>query len=134
MASEVRAFTLTIPAGTPSTAPIITDVSFPPRRVDGIEIIVPSGPSGLVGFAVLNSGVRVIPYQSDPWIITSGESINWPLERQIDSGSWQVAGYNTGVNQHQIFFRFLLSLVGSPAAPATIPFDVATVNDLAPTA
>lgn len=111
MSDEIRAFTLTVPAGTPSTAPTVLDVSFPPRIVDAVQVIVPPGPSGFVGWCIMNSRVRVIPYASDPWIITAGESITWPLTRQITSGSWQVAGYNTGVNDHSVYFRFLLSLV-----------------------
>lgn len=133
MAREIRAFTLAIPPGTTANSPLVMDTPMPERRVDELQIIVPPGPSGLVGFAVLYAGVRVIPYLSDQWIITAGESINWPLEDQPTSGDWSVAGYNTGSQTHSIYFRFLLSLVTDPAATGLIPFDVATVNDLAPT-
>ena len=119
MSNEIRSYTLTIPAGTPSTAPVLLDVSFPPRNVDGVQVIVPPGSSGLVGWAILNSNLRVIPYQSDPWIITAGESITWPLSRQITSGSWQVAGYNTGTQPHSVYFRFLLSWL--PILGRTVP-------------
>jgi len=112
MAREIRAFTLNVPAGTPASNPVTLDVSFPPRQVDAVQVIVPPGPSGLVGWAILNSNVRVIPYGSDLWIVTAGESISWPLEGQITSGSWQVTGYNTGINPHAVYFRFLLSLPG----------------------
>lgn len=133
MATEIRAFTLSIPAGTTSAAPVVLDVSFPPRRVDGVQVVVPSGPSGLVGWCVMNSRVRVIPYQSDQWIITAGESISWPLERQVDSGSWQVAGYNTGLNAHSIYFRFLLSLTTSgPASSVPQTIDESLINAAAP--
>ena len=111
MSNEIRAYTLTIPAGTPTTAPVQLDCSFPPRNVDALQVIVPPGPSGLVGWRVLNSGVKLIPYESDDWIITAGEIITWPLTGQITSGSWQVEGYNTGTNDHSVYFRFLLSLV-----------------------
>lgn len=132
MAREIRAFTLTIPPGTLSSAPVIQQCAMPERRVDELQIIVPPGPSGYVGFAVLVGGVRIIPYLSDQWIITAGESINWPLEDQPTSGAWSVAGYNTGTNPHSIYFRFLLSLVTDPAPTGLVPFDVASVNDLAP--
>lgn len=117
MSVEIRSYTLAIPAGTPSTDPFQLDCSFPVRVVDGLQIIVPPGPSGVVGWRVLNSGVQLIPYASDPWIITAGEIITWPLTNQITSGSWQVEGYNTGTVEHSVYFRFLLSLV-SPQAPA----------------
>lgn len=121
MASEIRAYTLTVPANTPSTAPLVKSTSFPERRVDAISVIVPPGPSGQVGFCVLVGGVRVIPYDSDLWIVTAGESITWPLERQPTSGAWSVAGYNTGTNAHSVYFRFLLSLVPPPTVAGTTP-------------
>lgn len=133
MATEIRAYTLTIPAGTTAAAPLVQDCTFPPRRVDAVQVIVPPGPSGLVGWCVMNSRVRVIPYDSDPWIITAGESITWPLERQVNSGSWQVAGYNTGTVDHKVYFRFLVSLLGTPAA-SNLPqaIDESLINAAAP--
>lgn len=130
MAVEVRAYTLTIPAGTTADAPVVEDCSFPPRVVDAIQVIVPPGSSGLVGWCVMNSRVRVIPYDSDLWIVTAGESISWPLERQITSGSWQVAGYNTGIVDHKVYFRFLLSLVGDRQPLAPVMMDDSVLSPL----
>jgi hypothetical protein len=134
MAREIRAFTLTIPPGTTAANPLVQDVALPERRIDELQILVPPGPSGFVGFAVLYAGVRLIPYLSDQWIITAGESINWPLEDQPTAGDWSLAGYNTGTVAHSIYFRFLLSLTSDPAATGLIPFDVAAVNAFAPNA
>lgn len=120
MAVEIRTFDFTIPAGTPIGAPVVLDCSFPPRIVDVIEVIVPPGPNGQVGFQVLNSQVPVIPYSAANWIVTSNEKIVWPLDNFINSGSWQVRGYNTGTQDHTVYFRFLVDLV--PAAnPPTAP-------------
>lgn len=116
MATEVRAFTVNVPAGTLSTAPITAPMVFPPRRVQAVQVIVPPGPSGLVGWAILVGGVRVIPYLSDPWVITAAENITWPLEGYPDSGSWAVQAYNTGAIDHAIYFRWLLENVTSKAA------------------
>lgn len=111
MAFEIRSFTLDIAAGTPPANPLTLDCSFPPRVVSALTVVVPPGPSGVVGFRVLNSNVQLIPYGSDPWIITAAEIITWPLTGQITSGSWQVQGYNSGVNAHAVYFRFLLDLI-----------------------
>lgn len=108
MATEVRSFTVTVPAGTPATAPVLVPTAFPPRIVDAIQIVVPPGPGGLVGFAITVSGVTVIPYLSDAWIVTAGENITWPLEQQVDSGDWGVRAYNTGTVDHSIYVRYLL--------------------------
>lgn len=122
MAQEIRQFTAVIPAGTAKTAPVRVDMSFPPRQVDTVEIRVPPGPSGLVGFALQNSGVTIIPYQSDAFIVTAADYISWPLHGFVTSGSWQLLGYNTGTSDHAIYVRFLLSLPWStpPGAPALI--------------
>lgn len=115
MADEIRQNTLYVPAGTLITAPVILDVSFPPRNVQAIEIVVPAGVNGAVGFQILNSHVPVIPYDSDDWIISNGEVISWPITNAINSGSWQLAAYNTGTNDHTLYVRWLLEyLTTSP--------------------
>lgn len=110
MADEIRQYTATIPANTPSTAPVTTAMTMPPREVIRVEIIVPPGVSGLVGFALQMSGVTVIPYQSDKWIVTADEKIVWDLQGYPDSGDWQLIGYNTGTLDHSIMVRFLLNV------------------------
>lgn len=120
MAAEIRQYDATIPAGTPADTPVSFDMSFPPRVVTGLTIIVPAGPAGLVGFRVTNSGIPIIPADSADWIITSGEIINWPLDGYVDSGSWGLQAYNTGSNDHTVYVRFLLDLV-TPATPAATP-------------
>lgn len=118
MAAEIRQFTVTVPAGTTAGAPIRASTSFPARVVDAIEIIVPPGPNGNVGFKIANSGVAVIPYDSDTWVVTNDEKIVWPLSGYITSGDWQVFAYNTGTQDHAFYIRFLLSL--PPVAGTTI--------------
>jgi hypothetical protein len=120
MAHEIRQFTATIPAGTLASAPFRQSMTMPPRYVDRLEIIVPPGGAGLIGFALTNSGVTVIPYDSDLWVITSDEKIVWDLEGANDSGSWGLAGYNTGSVDHAVYVRFLCrvpQLVTSASAP-----------------
>jgi hypothetical protein len=128
VSSEVRSYTLTIPAGTTQAAPASLDCTFPPRRVDTIEVIAPPGSNGAVGFYIANSNLRVIPFQSDAWLIVNNEKIVWQLDGYIDSGSWQVVGYNTGAQQHSLYFRFLLSLTTAATAGAiTAPLDTSAL-------
>lgn len=116
MAYEIRAFQVTIPPGTLASAPQITDTPFPPRIVREVEITVPPGPSGQVGFAIGVNGVNILPYGPGAWIVTDNEKINWTLEDQIESGAWQLIGYNTGQYSHTIYVRYLLDTVDSPQA------------------
>lgn len=115
MAVEIRSFQPTIPAGTAIATPFTFNMSFPPRVVDRIQVKVPSGPRGTVGFAIGSSGVAVIPFQANQWIVADNDDFDWPLDDFWDSGSWTFFGYNLGQFPHTIYVRFLLSLTVAPA-------------------
>lgn len=120
MAREIRAFNVTIPAGTPISAGFTADLSFPARIVQQIDVLVPPGPRGEVGFAIGSAGRPVIPEQTGQFIVTDDEVIHWPLENYIDSGSWTFFGYNTGAFPHTLYVRFQLGLVQQPGGAAPI--------------
>lgn len=128
MAVEVRSFAATIPAGTTADAPVSVDLSFPARQVDSITVRVPPGPSGAVGFVLQNSGVTVIPIAGTDWIITDDEVITWALTDQITSGSWQLAGYNTGTYDHTVYIRFALSLPAAAGGGLLVPVAAADLT------
>lgn len=131
MAVEVRSFAVTLPAGTAQAAPATTALTMPPRTVESVELVIPDGCAGLVGFRLTMAGTPVIPTNLGAWLVSNGEVIRWPLEGYPDSGAWQLQGYNTDLFDHTIYARFLLGLVTAtnPAAsPTFVP-----VADLTPT-
>lgn len=111
MAREIRAFEVVIPAGTAKSANFKADISFPDRTVEEIEIRIPPGPRGEMGFALGAAGRPIIPEQAGLFMVTDDEVIRWPLEGYHDSGSWTLFGYNTGTYDHTVRIRFLLNLV-----------------------
>lgn len=115
------AFVITIPAGTPKATPQVTAMTFPPRNVDKILVQVPPGARGEVGFAVGSSGVAFIPFNTGAYIVTDDEIVDWPLEDQITSGSWQLTAYNTGQYAHTLTVRFLLSLTTTAISATAEP-------------
>lgn len=117
MAQEVRAARAVIPAGTPVAAPVTVDVSFPERLVRSVRWRVPPGPSGLMGWRLSSDGSPVIPLVAGTWIIADGESDTWPLDGYLDSGNWQVTGYNTGTFDHAVYLDFLLDLIRPAVTP-----------------
>lgn len=122
MAREIRRFTVTVPAGTAIATPQVTNLIMPSRVVREVEVVVPPGPRGEVGFALGAAGVAVIPINAGAWLVTNDEVIRWPLEGFWDSGSWQIRAYNTGRYVHTLEVRFLVDLVGG-AGGVSQPID-----------
>lgn len=121
MAVEIRAFANVIPPATAINSGFALDMSFPARIVNEIEIRVPPGPAGNVGFSIGSAGAPVIPANNGLWMITDDEVINWVLQDYINSGSWTFFGYNLGKYQHTIYVRFLLSLIGTADTSLIVP-------------
>lgn len=111
MASEIRAFQVTVPITATPALPSIFDVSFPPRVVTQLQITVPPGPNGLAGFRFTSGGLPVIPINPGAWLVASDERINWDLSNQLTTGAWQIMAYNLGGYPHTLYFRFLLDLI-----------------------
>ncbi len=145
MSVELRAFDCLIPAGTAKTAPVAVSLAMPPRIVDRIEVRVPPGSNGAVGFALGSGAQPVLPYNPGAFVVVDDDHFDWPVTGQISSGAWQLIGYNTGQYDHTVYVRFWLSLVNVGAAvplPATpieavilgqAPTDTTDAGDLADT-
>lgn len=106
MATELRAYSVTIPAGTLQAAPVTIDVSFEPRVTDRIEWHQPRGASGLVGWRLTSGGAAVVPKNQGAYIISDGTSGTWELTELHDSGKWEVTAYNLGSFAHAVNVRF----------------------------
>ena len=117
MASRVELFTVTTVAGTDIAAPLTTACTFDVGEVEGIEILVPPGNAGLSGFQIRHSGAGVFPREDSKWIIASGEVIKWAVQDAPTAGRWQVRSYNTDVNDHSLYLRFLVRETGNQTDP-----------------
>jgi hypothetical protein len=127
--TQVFEFDCLIPAGTPKTAPVTVAMAMPARVVTSIEVKVPPGPNGVMGFQIGASGRQVIPGNLGAFIVTSDETINWDQVDQIDSGAWQLFGYNTGIYPHTVYVRFVVSQVAVGAVVSTpAPIDPALIS------
>lgn len=120
MAREIRSFQAVIPAGTAQTSPIRISVAMPVRKVDTLEIVVPPGPSGMMGFAITMGGVNIIPVQPGTYMVTDDERIVWDLTNLPTSGAWQVSGYNTGNFDHTVYLRWLVDIVDAPSSQSPL--------------
>lgn len=119
---EAWEFAVTIPAGTPIAAPLTVKTVFPPRRVAGIQWLIPPGPSGKAGWRITMGGVQVVPANIGAWIIRDGALDGHALARLPDSGAWDVTGYNTGAFPHTIYVTFVVEVLRpAPFLPVPIP-------------
>lgn len=109
MAQRIETFVVTVPAGTAIAAPQTTSLTFDRGVVENMEILVPPGPSGLVGFRILHSGDAVIPHDRSKWIIADNEVIKWPLEGYPTGRAWAITAYNTDVYDHSLYLRILVN-------------------------
>lgn len=123
MAREVYRFGVTVPHGTTQAAPQVTSLKMPDREVSRVEIKIPPGPHGLVGFQLASGGVQMIPINAGQFINADDETLGWNLEGFITTGAWQMIAYNLGAFDHTLEVRFDCELIPDSRAgsiPAAI--------------
>lgn len=98
----VRAFDVTIPAGTLKANPLVTLTQFEANVVERIDWLFPDGCQGTVGIQIGARATPVIPDQPGQFIVRSGDSAGYDLADMHTTGDWSVIGYNTGVFPHTI--------------------------------
>lgn len=106
MAAEVHQFSATIPAGTPMDSPVSIPLEQANYEIESIDLEVPPGPSGLVGFVLALDDTQWLPWELGEYIIWNDRTENWPLNDQVVNGGWNIVGYNLGVYDHTVTIRF----------------------------
>ena len=84
----------TIPANTAQSSPVSVSVAIPACTINLIDIEVPPGPAGLMGFYLACSGQQVIPFNAGQFIIWDNYRDTWALDNFPETGAWSVVGYN----------------------------------------
>ena len=133
MAYRVLPFKVTIPAGTAQATPATTPISLDNWLIRRLDLEVPPGPAGLMGFQIFNNGVAFIPFGGGQWIVWDDNTESYYLDDQPDASGWSVVGYNAGVYDHAVILRFHVDLI-MPSAPATPPAPLVIVNGAQPPA
>lgn len=131
---ELYTFDVTIPAGTAQAAPQTTAMTIPVRTVNRIEVLAPDGLNGVVGFRLASSGQQIVPVNVGAWVIASGETLEWIFSNLIESGAWQLIGYNTGAYDHTLHVRLYCGLPYAPATQSPPPLDLTGLTSYTPAA
>jgi hypothetical protein len=101
-----HSFPVTIPAGTPKAAPLVTLTRFEQNTVDRIEWVFPDGCNGQVGIQIGARAIPIIPNDKTQFFIRSGSAQGVDVEGLHNTGDWSVIGYNTGVFPHTVDVTF----------------------------
>lgn len=102
MADRTEISDCLVPAGTLQAAPVTFNLNHPQGVLERLEIIVPAGPSGLVGFQVAYNGTVLLPGRTSGFFITDDQKIDWAMSNYPTGGRWQIVAYNTDVNDHTL--------------------------------
>lgn len=121
MALRVFQFAATIPAGTPVTAPVTVPLEIDNWDLESLDLEVPAGPAGLMGFQIYNNGVPWIPASEVGWLVWDDIQQSWFMHDQPNASGWAVVGYNTGVYDHDVTVRMHVNPPAVAAAPASVP-------------
>jgi hypothetical protein len=126
MPHQYRTFSITVPAQTLQATPQTFDISFGTFEVRNVNVRVPPGPLGTVGFRIASSRVQWIPWNTGAWLVFDDESRDFPADGWPNSGDWQIVAYNVGLFSHTLEFTWELD----PVMPAPVPVVGISASDL----
>ena len=107
---------VTVPAGTPSSAPIKVVLPTDDWWVYGIHVMIPSGHAGFTGLVVLSAGVAILPFGQPPSYLI-GNDLDWDFEIGVEvAGPLTFQAYNTDVFQHTFYTRVTYQPMGAVVA------------------
>lgn len=133
MAAEVHQFTCVIPANTPKTAPVTFAIGLPNYDVESIDLDVPPGPAGLMGFQIAVSGQQWLPWEAGQFIVWDDRHVSWSLVDQPNLGAWEVIGYNTdAVYSHEVVVRLHVNPIADASSSAAPTVNIVMAPSTAP--
>lgn len=121
MATRYEAVQLVIPPHTPTTAPVSAALFANRAAIDAVWVLVPPGPSGLVGFSFWHSSRQQIPKVDGTWIIADGETVPIQVGDLSPWPDWTIKGYNLDAFQHTLYVRVALD-DNAQTSPDNPPF------------
>lgn len=125
MAERVLQTTATIPAGTLASAPVTVALGVDNFEIERIDLEVPPGGAGNVGFYLANNGHPWIPRTVGEWLVWDDRVETFYPTGYPTAGGWQITGYNTGVYAHAVIARFHVNPPAgqdAPIRPLTLTF------------
>jgi hypothetical protein len=112
---------LTVPFGTPSSAPLLVPFPVDDLILVAVDLRIPDGAVGLTGFAIEYAGRRIVPWGDDTaWIQGNNDELSFSVNFEVGTEVVFVL-YNEGAYDHAFYTRMqfrYLPAVDPNAAPA----------------
>jgi hypothetical protein len=108
--------TATIPAGTPQGSDVTLELTLDNWIVEQVDLEVPRGPAGNMGFYLANNGVTWIPYQAGEYFVWDDHDQSFPVTDYPTGSGWEITGYNTGTYDHDVIVTFHVNAI-TPTGP-----------------
>lgn len=118
MAKRILPFTVLTPAGTTLANPQTTQITLGSVQPVQIDIMIPPGPAGFLGFYIGNGGGQYIPEGDGNFITPNNLYLSYPVDEAPDNGNWTVVSYNTGKYNHTIYLYFHCNNLSVSNGPA----------------
>lgn len=106
MSDRLEWFSVTVPANTPVATPVVIPCVFNQGLVIEIDVKVPPGPQGNLGFFIGAGGSQYVPRTRGSYVVPNRDYFIWPIANAVSSGSWSVTAYNTDIFAHTIQVAF----------------------------
>lgn len=113
---------VTTPINTAIATPLTTPINMGDVYCYSVEVFIPPGPVGDMGFYLTNAGLQILPWsQQLSWFVADNYDHTFPMGLELGS-SLSCVSYNTGGYPHTVYFRFLIEPIASYlAAPGGAP-------------
>lgn len=115
-------YAVTIPKNTTKAAPVDTLLQLTRGTIVNMELQFPSGVIALAHVQLYVGGHQLYPSNPDGDFATSNETIDWPVELDLDTGANQLRfiGWNTDASfDHTITVRVVMRDIKQPRSIAS---------------
>jgi hypothetical protein len=99
----------TVPAGTPSNAPVSQVWRTEDNVIEDIEIEIPPGHNGLTGIRIMKGDVQLLPWSAGTFITANDYARVFPIGAYLPTGDVTLQGYNTGGYPHTFYLRMTVT-------------------------
>lgn len=94
------------PPHTTIDTPLETPITLGDSRLTRVQVRIPPGPSGLVGFLVTFNGISLVPWANKvTWLIGTDEHFDVPVGIEV-TRFVSIQSYNLDYLPHHLYFRF----------------------------